>query len=414
MQSSALAHMFQWYRNAEVCYVYLVDVEKDVDTEEQEQQFRASRWFTRGWTLQELIAPRQVIFFNKGWEEIGTKSTLIDIITEITKIPKTVLLMNHPGEMSIAQCMSWAADRKTSRVEDRAYSLMGLLGISIPMLYGEGDRAFERLQLEIIKGSDDQSIFAWTGDAERPPGGPLARSPDDFKNSHDIRHVIDTDNAPVPYGVTNKGLRMTVPLASHGPGEKLHWAALNCRRGNNGTLLCILLERDGSHHTYTRVQYDKLQPVDDDERFTMTEIYVKETVNRTFEISNWIRTEPNYLFVVRNLKASNKRMKNGCEQVSWSNKHKDILLEFRQSGHSVVLAFQNGDKPRRFEICVGLHNYTAWCWMLEDPEPRFENFEKDDEIRNVRWKNTDRQALHIDGAEKASVAVTRGCISRMT
>jgi hypothetical protein len=99
-----------------------------------------SRWFQRGWTLQELLAPRTVVFFAKDWEAIGTKASLQGAITDITGI----LLMSDPGEISIAKRMSWAAGRQTTRVEDRAYSLMGIFGVFMPTIYGEGAHAFTR------------------------------------------------------------------------------------------------------------------------------------------------------------------------------------------------------------------------------------------------------------------------------
>jgi len=126
--------MFQWYENAEVCYAYLHDVPS--------RPFADSRWFARGWTLQELIAPMTVIFLDKEWNKIGSKDTLKDAITTCTGIPGNTLDGEDLETASVAQRMSWAAKRETTRVEDRAYSLIGLFGVNIPMLYGEGERAF--------------------------------------------------------------------------------------------------------------------------------------------------------------------------------------------------------------------------------------------------------------------------------
>jgi len=142
-----------------VCYVILSDVNGNIDGT-QPQQLGKSRWFTRGWTLQELIAPSNVIFFSNDWEEIGTNISLQASITKITGIPKDVLLEDELEHCSIAQRMSWASKRKTTRVEDIAYCLMGIFGVNMPMLYGEGDKAFFRLQEEIMKISDDHTIFA--------------------------------------------------------------------------------------------------------------------------------------------------------------------------------------------------------------------------------------------------------------
>jgi len=131
--------MYRWYQDADVCYAYLADVPSKVN-------FSGSRWFTRGWTLQELIAPSKVIFFDEEWKELGTKASLRRSISDFTGIPGSILSDNDSLErLSIAQKMSWAAKRKTTRLEDRAYCLMGIFSINIPLLYGEGERAFLRL-----------------------------------------------------------------------------------------------------------------------------------------------------------------------------------------------------------------------------------------------------------------------------
>ena len=163
-----------------------------------------SRWFTRGWTLQELIAPSNVVFYNSLWKTLGTKETLQDVITSITGIHPKFLLGADLETASVAKKMSWAAKRNTTRVEDVAYALLGLFDINMPLLYGEGSKAFRRLQEEILKlYPEDQSLYAW-GDivetcsyevqyGERilrrqlQPVGPLlgllADSPSVFKNS---------------------------------------------------------------------------------------------------------------------------------------------------------------------------------------------------------------------------------------
>ncbi|OJJ34652.1 hypothetical protein ASPWEDRAFT_109715, partial [Aspergillus wentii DTO 134E9] len=153
--SEAINSMYRWYENAVVCYTYLVDIE-------DESEIAASRWFTRGWTLQELIAPLNMLFFNKSWMFLGTKDGLRDTLALLTGIPPGVLSgQDDLDSISVAQRLSWAAFRVTTRPEDRAYSLLGIFGINMPLIYGEGGRAFIRLQEEILKVFDDQTIFAW-------------------------------------------------------------------------------------------------------------------------------------------------------------------------------------------------------------------------------------------------------------
>ncbi|KAI6109092.1 heterokaryon incompatibility protein-domain-containing protein, partial [Pisolithus thermaeus] len=165
--SEAINSMYRWYQNAKICYVYLSDVgESTFPIKRDDDKFPQSNgwpeWFARGWTLQELIAPKEVEFFNEGWALIGNKRRLAPTLQVITEIPCEVLTGGLAGKcLSVAQIMSWAADRETTRVEDRAYSLMGLFGVNMPMLYGEGRKAFRRLQLEIIREFTDHSIFAW-------------------------------------------------------------------------------------------------------------------------------------------------------------------------------------------------------------------------------------------------------------
>ncbi|KAF9062876.1 hypothetical protein BDP27DRAFT_1481352 [Rhodocollybia butyracea] len=158
--SDTINSMYRYYRKAEVCYAYLTDVRSDVFS--QSFDFRMCQWFTRGWTLQELIAPETVIFFTKDWEKIGTKASPQETLTEITGIPSGDLLSRADLRgMSIAARMSWAARRKTTCIEDRAYSLMGIFDVFMPPIYSEGEYTFIRLQEEILKVSNDYTIFAW-------------------------------------------------------------------------------------------------------------------------------------------------------------------------------------------------------------------------------------------------------------
>ncbi|KAI5984774.1 heterokaryon incompatibility protein-domain-containing protein [Pisolithus marmoratus] len=130
--SEAINAMYRWYQNVRVCYAYRNDVYKStMPTERNGRNFDQSNgwpeWFTRGWTLQELIAPKQVKFFNKDWVPVGTKQHVAPVLTDITGIPCEVLTGNLAGKrLSVAQIMSWAAGQVTTREEDRGYSLMGL------------------------------------------------------------------------------------------------------------------------------------------------------------------------------------------------------------------------------------------------------------------------------------------------
>ncbi|THU87400.1 HET-domain-containing protein [Dendrothele bispora CBS 962.96] len=168
--SEQINSMFSYYAGSSVCYVYLDDVE----TTENEpmgvhgRDFRDGQWFKRGWTLQELLAPTCIIFFDKNWRRIGTKASLSSVINEVTRIPIDVLLGHTDlAATSIARRMSWAADRMTTKDEDIAYCLMGIFAVHMPVLYGEGKiRAFLRLQEEIIKYNNDPTIFVWESESQ--------------------------------------------------------------------------------------------------------------------------------------------------------------------------------------------------------------------------------------------------------
>ncbi|KAF5340091.1 hypothetical protein D9758_013177 [Tetrapyrgos nigripes] len=184
--SEALNSMYQYYEDAEVCYAYLSDVSGKIHPRDAGSTFRSSRWFKRGWTLQELLAPSYVVFLDQEWVKLGTRWNLRDVVSAITSIPTRVFENGDIDGFSIAQRMSWAAYRETTRAEDQAYCLLGIFGVNIPPIYGEGAaKAFMRLQQEIIKISDDRSIFAWVA-STNTPRGLLARSPYEFRLAGDI------------------------------------------------------------------------------------------------------------------------------------------------------------------------------------------------------------------------------------
>jgi hypothetical protein len=163
--SEAINSMFRWYRGAARCYVYLSDVPTDdwVDTCPWELAFRRSRWFTRGWTLQELIAPPSVEFFCSTGKRLGNKRSLERQLHEITGITLRALRGAPLSEFSIDERMVWAETRDTKREEDKAYSLLGIFNVHMPLIYGEGAKnAFRRLREEIDKCSRPAQIRKYT------------------------------------------------------------------------------------------------------------------------------------------------------------------------------------------------------------------------------------------------------------
>ncbi|KAK0644132.1 hypothetical protein B0T16DRAFT_447877 [Cercophora newfieldiana] len=256
--SEAINSMFRWYRNAAVCYAFLddVDVISDRDYRVFLQNFgphsdppprhnsdtaigkklQSSRWFTRGWTLQELIAPLRVEFYTKGWLLLGNKveNRLYDsghsgfpgLISRITGVDLAILQGKlELDDLSIGRRMRWAARRQTTRIEDRAYCLMGIFGVNMPLLYGEGNRAFIRLQEEILKATDDQSIFAWQCSRTDPLRfqlcGLLAPEPSCFEDADAKPLPRDTSRVSAPFAMTNAGLHIFVFMVPSGDADGL-------------------------------------------------------------------------------------------------------------------------------------------------------------------------------------------------
>jgi hypothetical protein len=233
--SEAINSMFRWYREARVCYAYLTDVQEAT-------QLADSRWFTRGWTLQELVAPSTVWFYTRNWQYLGSKVELQQEIQRITDIETKVLTDGVLETVGIARRMSWAAKRQTTRIEDLAYSLMGIFDINMPLLYGEGKKAFTRLQEEIMKTSDDQSLFAWGIpadlktmqqflDTDKVPNtaewrGIFADSPSEFTHCDRI-HVLEDVQSTVPPIVSNKSVRIELQLKEH-DHTNIQFAVIYC------------------------------------------------------------------------------------------------------------------------------------------------------------------------------------------
>ncbi len=162
--SEAINSMFSWYRDAAKCYVYLSDVSTRNDADESfsrsvwKSELRQSRWFTRAWTLQELIAPHSVEFFSREDERLGDKRSLELSLHEITGIPVEVFRGDSLTQFPVKERMLWAAKRTARRREDEAYSLLGIFGLHMPLIYGEGrENAFIRLEEEIRKRAKGKS-----------------------------------------------------------------------------------------------------------------------------------------------------------------------------------------------------------------------------------------------------------------
>ncbi|KAK5173369.1 uncharacterized protein LTR77_002050 [Saxophila tyrrhenica] len=214
----------------------------ETETEDDNRQrasgraaFKNSVWFTRAWTLQELLAPKTVLFFSKTYTLLGTRENFDNLVHEATSIPVYFLGMNLEGvfDASVAERMRWASRREASREEDLSYSILGLFGVNIPLLYGEGGKAFLRLQEEIVKTSWDETLFAWNGRSDdcmqhMLAGGLIASHPRHFEGA-----TILGLKFPIPrqhYEITNRGVRMSIPL-SRGQFDRVLAEGMPRRRG---------------------------------------------------------------------------------------------------------------------------------------------------------------------------------------
>jgi hypothetical protein len=212
----AINSMFKWYADSSICFVYLEDV--CATGEKFESAMLKSRWFTRGWTLQELVAPDNIIFHSQDWNELGTRASLASLISTKTNIDWKILTYPQPSaiilDRSVANRMSWAALRETTRPEDLAYCLLGIFDVNMPLIYGEGEeKAFFRLQQAILESSDDQSLLAWNLNVLSPfklnLRGPFAKHPIQFQYSS---RIVPLPGVPDTYSMNSSGLRIDLKI----------------------------------------------------------------------------------------------------------------------------------------------------------------------------------------------------------
>jgi len=230
--SESINSMYSYYRRAKICYVFIDDWWPDLEWDDlfslemavpppsnsdrsREGEWAPLRWFTRGWTLQELVAPKELQFYDATWSPRGFKydPEVTHHLARITGIASGILLDGSETSLNsvcVGQRMSWAAHRETTREEDIAYCLMGIFQVNMPLLYGEGSRAFLRFQEEIIKKTTDLSLLAWTAarDQHTFAGvGIFAIHPRQFSGLKECVLVRSQFSQTSEITLTNKGLR---------------------------------------------------------------------------------------------------------------------------------------------------------------------------------------------------------------
>jgi hypothetical protein len=238
-----------------------------LESSDESQKFRNSRWFKRGWTLQELIAPRHVTFLNRNWKPIGhvgpgrprgshyyrSWSTLLplqesgpeltDNIATITGIPAALIKDADIvlSEFSAAQRLSWMKGRQTTRIEDSAYCLLGVFGVNMPLLYGEGARAFGRLQVEIVNRTGDESVFAFRKDYGKRNINICAEAPWMFDTGGNVRCLTTHDRPPLAISSQWAELHLTTQrpgVFCYGRDRTVYVVRLNCAKVCQDTSAC--------------------------------------------------------------------------------------------------------------------------------------------------------------------------------
>jgi hypothetical protein len=431
--------MYNWYSGAGICYAYLSDIFSRFSVRDPgwdgvfdaKRVFRRSRWFSRGWTLQELIAPSTVEFYASDWTEIGTKSELQQEISNITDISMRVLGGDDPSTCNVAERMSWAAFRNTTRVEDMAYCLLGIFKVYMPLLYGERERSFIRLQQEIMKMSEDFTLLAWPNQGTREllhgseklsayqgilatsvaefrtgidfdqkysdlrPSNPFRSKYDGQKSEYEASPLLET--TPV---LTSRGLRLHIPLLQD-PVSGIYSAFLHCRMWPGESLVCISLVNpdSSSDSSMMKVLHDgglhlvqpwKLQ------YFKPSTICIRQEYERLhYQLTDQIRSDQSATFFIesRGLKE--------CELIRvnppprWYRDGADANLQPGQPG-SVQLRWGTTDM---FTVRFGFHENIPWCEILLEPDFLKEKYEHSNSNSAFDFKryrgSTDRASMRF-------------------
>jgi hypothetical protein len=240
--SENINSMYAWYKRPKICYIYLNDgaatkyppyillpeehPEEEEERRLEEPDFAKGRWFTRSWALQELLDPAKIELFSKHWTRFGNLKDVLATILRITEIDRQALVRDRKyfklSDICVTRRMSWAAKRQTGRVEDRGYSLMGIFGMHMPLIYGEGSHVFVRLQEEILKRTDDDTILTWSPPGHIVPGNDdrhdelVAPSPSYFRGCDKLIRSFWVASTK-PMLISNLGLTMTMRIILMAP-----------------------------------------------------------------------------------------------------------------------------------------------------------------------------------------------------
>lgn len=368
----AINSMYRWYEEAAICIAFLDDVYPGVVRNLSDFHFgellAGTRWITRGWTLQELIAPREVHFVNAGWAYMTSKSISSQYLSSVTGIPRHVLETGDLSKTSVAQKMSWAADRMTTRAEDRAYSLLGIFGVHMPMLYGEGANAFTRLQEEILKTTPDDSIFYWIDgeDSNATCRGLLAPSPNAFKVCGNV-----CAGPPVLISNTNLGISLRLkarPLKD--TRDLISVGLLNAHdHGASCAITLRILRVDQYGTSCARVKPNLVSP----DTFTNTKEYMTIYVSHQPQVPPNIFSTDAHCFRFRFMHKPNRLKIGRMWPASLQDEHGRMLIlpspnkDFI-SLSQIMVQYKNGPGTEICKLIIGLNRATSkvWCRLVKD------------------------------------------------
>ncbi|KAK6842352.1 hypothetical protein PG989_009168 [Apiospora arundinis] len=454
--SESINSMFKWYRDSAVCYAYLSDVASDGT------EFEKSRWFSRGWTLQELIAPGELKFYGKSWDFIGLKSTMLDQLHTITTIDPTALQGGNLRLLSVAQKMSWASQRQTTRPEDIAYCLLGIFGISMPMLYGEGSRAFLRLQEQIVREYNDETLFAWRSGSinndkqqqqqHEPPTGVFAISPDAFAGSANFYPCQPRWSSLKqfdPMTVSNRGVQFVAPSRkldnpgdtngledSVGRSDEVYHVQLACKEVGFDSKPRLragiyLAKPSGPGDTWSRVHPDELPPFASWTKYEVNSFFALKERSPLQELTLgagaggggdaplfWIRTLPTvgatWPYRLAFAHPSNCwDVKNSMFRWQRGGEQNPIVLAFRKSVvYSTADKAQNEDKDPRTPSSY----FLVFLGIKEPEQPQAEDWSRQYTWCHIKYvekavltaENVDLEMQGLDIGEIMAMSERRG------
>ncbi|KAM0558118.1 hypothetical protein ACHAPJ_005285 [Fusarium lateritium] len=363
--AEAINSMFEWYASAAECYVYLQDLTPDAQT----HSLKYSRWFSRGWTLQELLATDDLIFFDQNWHQRGTKHELAALIENVTGISQQILRDKHLlSQVPVSHKMSWAAYRQTTRPEDIAYCLIGIFDVKMAFIYGEGrQNAFFRLQEEIIRRTNDMSIFAWQSiSVDDKYRGVLASGPEEFVNGSLYQQARPAHDTP-EFTMTNKGVRINAGLQYTDNGDIV--LCLHHSKGQEDYGLVGIYLRAYSSGTYARIRPYELAAIEKPDQGRLAQRYLNPSISVATERKLETALEKAILFN-SSLETTLWQYESTTPATWWDHDTQLYLRDGNKSStafHLFRSDWDNYEPPLKFIVAFGItESNLAWAQIASD------------------------------------------------